>query len=85
MAYSACLCFALDSDEQKRCNFQYQYSVYQLEYSRNLLFKRIKPLMAGIIRRQGRPPKIVHPVDQHYQNLREELYKTFETLGVAVA
>ncbi len=45
----------------------------------------IKPLMAGIIRRQGRPPKVVHPVDQHYQNLREELYKTFETLGLAVA
>jgi hypothetical protein len=45
----------------------------------------IKPLMAGIVRRQGRPPKTVHPVDQHYQNLRVELYKTFETLGVAVA
>ena len=45
----------------------------------------IKPLMAGIIRRQGRPPKVVHAVDQHYQNLREELYKTFETLGLAVA
>ena len=45
----------------------------------------IKPLMAGIIRRQGRPPKIVHPVDQHYQNPREELYQTFEALGLAVA
>ncbi len=45
----------------------------------------IKPLMAGIIRRQGRPPKVVHLVDQHYQNLREELYKTFETLGLAAA
>jgi len=45
----------------------------------------IKPLMAGVIRRYGRPPKIVHPVDQHYQILREELYKTFETLGLAVA
>lgn len=45
----------------------------------------IKPLMAGVVRRQGRPPKIIHPLDQHYQNLREELYKTFETLGLAVA
>jgi len=32
----------------------------------------IKPLMAGVIRRRGRPPKTVHPLDQHYQNLREE-------------
>ena len=34
----------------------------------------IKPLMAGVVRRQGRPPKTIHPVDQHYQNLRVELY-----------
>jgi hypothetical protein len=45
----------------------------------------IKPLMAGVVRRQGLPPKTIHPIDQHYQNLREELYKTFETLGLAVA
>jgi hypothetical protein len=37
--YSACLCFALDIDEQQRTTFQYQYSVYQVEYSRNLLFR----------------------------------------------
>jgi hypothetical protein len=36
--YSACLCFGLDSDEQARTNFRYDYSVYQAEYSRNLLF-----------------------------------------------
>ena len=36
--YSACLCFALDTDEQKRSQFSYQYSVYQVEYSRNFLF-----------------------------------------------
>ena len=45
----------------------------------------IKPLMAGVVRRQGRPPKTIHPVDQHYQNLREELYRTFETFGLVVA
>ena len=38
--YSACLCFALDSEEQERSKFQYQYSFYQLENSRNLLFQR---------------------------------------------
>jgi hypothetical protein len=37
--YSACLCFALDSEEQKRSGFRYQYSNYQMEYSRNLVFE----------------------------------------------
>src|SRR6266851_663581 len=36
--YSACLCFALDVEEQERTWFRYAYSVYQVEYSRNLLF-----------------------------------------------
>jgi len=36
--YSTCLCFALGLAEQEETGFQYQYSVYQLEYSRNLLF-----------------------------------------------
>ncbi|MGH3752322.1 MAG: hypothetical protein ACRDRP_06420 [Pseudonocardiaceae bacterium] len=37
--YSACLCFGLDLDEQTRSGFTYGYSVYQAEYSRNLMFK----------------------------------------------
>jgi hypothetical protein len=37
--YAACLCFALDQDEQKRSGFHYQYSNYQVEYSRNLIFE----------------------------------------------
>jgi hypothetical protein len=37
--YSACLCFGLDLGEQARSGFRYGYSVYQLEYSRNLLFR----------------------------------------------
>jgi hypothetical protein len=36
--YTACLCFGLDIDEQQRSRFGYGYSVYQAEYSRNLLF-----------------------------------------------
>src|SRR6266545_3708855 len=36
--YTACLCFALDVDEQRRSGFSYAYSIYQVEYSRNLLF-----------------------------------------------
>jgi DNA-binding transcriptional ArsR family regulator len=36
--YSACLSFALDSADQQKCGFHYSYSVYQAEYSRNLLF-----------------------------------------------
>ncbi len=37
--YSAGLCFGLDLDEQDRSGFGYAYSVYQAEYSRNLLFR----------------------------------------------
>jgi hypothetical protein len=36
--YSACVCFGLDFDEQRDSGFGYSYSVYQVEYSRNLLF-----------------------------------------------
>src|ERR1700751_1928151 len=35
----SCVCFALDFDEQKRSGFRYQYSNYQIEYSRNLVFQ----------------------------------------------
>lgn len=37
--YSTCLCFALDLEEQKRSRFHYQYSNYQVEFSRNLIFE----------------------------------------------
>ena len=37
--YTACLCFGLDADEQARSGFRYNYSVYQVEYSRNLIFR----------------------------------------------
>lgn len=37
--YSACLCFGLDSEEQSRSGFHYSYSIYQVEHSRNLLFR----------------------------------------------
>jgi hypothetical protein len=36
--YSACLCFGLDLAEQGISGFRYGYTVYQAEYSRNLLF-----------------------------------------------
>jgi hypothetical protein len=37
--YSACLCFGLSVAEQQQSGFRYAYSVYQAEYSRNLLFR----------------------------------------------
>lgn len=52
--YSACLCFALSWDEQFQTKFRYQYSVYQAEYSRNLLFKhgnQMEQLFQGIVDR----------------------------------
>ena len=42
----------------------------------------IKPLVSGATQSRLRSPKTVHPIDQHYV---EELCKTFETLGLAVA
>jgi hypothetical protein len=45
----------------------------------------IKPLLAGVVRPFGRAPKVQAPIDQHYVRLREELNRTFETIGLAAA
>lgn len=37
--YTTCLCFVLDLEEQKQSGFHYQYSNYQIEHSRNLVFE----------------------------------------------
>lgn len=52
--YSACLCFALDGAEQEKSGFHYEYSVFQTEYSRNLLFTRgsqMEQIVQGVIDR----------------------------------
>ncbi len=52
--YSACLCFGLDLAEQKKSGFCYQYSVYQVECSRNLIFQRggqMEQIFQGLIDR----------------------------------
>jgi hypothetical protein len=52
--YSSCLCFALDQQEQQRSGFRYQYSVYQVEYSRNLIFHlggQMEQIFQGLIDR----------------------------------
>jgi hypothetical protein len=49
-----CLCFGLSFDEQKQTGFRYRYSVYQMEYSRNLLFhsgRRMEEVFDGVIDR----------------------------------
>ena len=38
--YSTCLHFALPEEERRQSGFTYGYSIYQTEYSRNLLFLR---------------------------------------------
>jgi hypothetical protein len=55
--YSACLCFGLTRQQQQRSNFRYAYSTYQLEYSRNLLFKsgrQLDQVYQGLIDRTRR-------------------------------
>jgi hypothetical protein len=52
--YSACLCFGLSLEEQERSGFRYHYSVYQVEYSRNLLFQvggQMEQVFQGLIDR----------------------------------
>lgn len=39
-----CLWFAMDYEQQARSGFEYKFSVYQIEYSRNLLFNRGRQL-----------------------------------------
>jgi hypothetical protein len=49
-----CLCFALHSDDQKRTNFRYAVSLFQMEYSRNFLFERgrdLERMFQGLIDR----------------------------------
>jgi hypothetical protein len=53
-----CVCFALDFDEQKRSGFRYQYSNYQIEYSRNLVFEvggRMDQVFQALIDRSRAP------------------------------
>ncbi len=55
--YSACLCFALNLAEQERSGFRYAYSIYQEEYSRNLLFRRggeMEQIFQGVVDRTRR-------------------------------
>jgi hypothetical protein len=55
---SQCLCFALDSADQKRTGFRYALTVYQAEYSRNLLFERgrvLDQVFPGVIDRPRVP------------------------------
>ena len=52
--YSACLCFGLDLDEQQKSGFGYGLAVYQLEYSRNLIFAdghRMQQLFDAVVDR----------------------------------
>ena len=52
--YTACLCFGLDLAEQQASHFTYSYAVYQVEYSRNLIFgsgARMERLFDAVIDR----------------------------------
>lgn len=43
----------------------------------------IKPLLAGVVQPLGRPPKTISFLDRHYMALRNEMHRTFETIGLA--
>ena len=45
--------------------------------------KVIRPVLAGVCKpRPGRPPKIIHPLDLHYQNLQREMHRTLQDLAL---
>jgi len=53
-----CLAFGLSLEEQKQSGFEYSYSVYQAEYSRNLLFRsgaEMEEVFEGVIDRTRAP------------------------------
>jgi hypothetical protein len=55
--YSSCLCFGLRRQEQERSHFHYQYSCYQLEFSRNLIFRsghQLDSVYQGLVDRTWR-------------------------------
>jgi hypothetical protein len=59
--YTACLVFGLDVEEQNCSGFRYQYSTYQMEYSRNLQFQvgqQMEEVFQALIDR-SRP--LLHP------------------------
>jgi hypothetical protein len=61
--YTSCLCFALDLRDQQRSGFRYQYSIYQVEYSRNLLFHvggQMEQIFQGLIDRTRARLNIKH-------------------------
>ena len=46
--------------------------------------KVLKPVLAGACRpKPGRPPKNIHPLDEHYQKLQREMLATLQTLKLA--
>jgi hypothetical protein len=45
--------------------------------------KVIKPLLAGIVRPRAPKPKHRTALDEHYIALRQELRRTFQTIGLA--
>jgi len=54
----SCLAFGLSLEEQERSGFRYSYSVYQAEYSRNLLFRsgaEMEEVFDGVIDRTRAP------------------------------
>src|SRR5437588_12851853 len=59
--YTTCLCFALDFEEQRRSGFRYQYSSYQIEYSRNLVFEvggHMEQVFQALTDRSRAPPDL---------------------------
>jgi hypothetical protein len=86
--YTACLCFALDLDEQRRSGFRYAYSVYQTELSRNLMFTDghvMERVFQGLIDRTRAPlnirtVKTVFGLKQRHRRYRKKQPPQFQVV-----
>jgi hypothetical protein len=46
--------------------------------------KVLQPVPSGVCHpKRGRPPKNIHPLDAHYQNLQREMLATLQSLKLA--
>jgi len=87
--YTTCLAFALSPEEQTQTGFRYDYSVFQVEVSRNLLFhkgQQLEQVFQGLIDRNrahldlqqvktifGTKRRPFWPRNKHRQPPREEI------------
>lgn len=85
-----CLHFALPEEERVRSGFVYDHSLFQVEFSRNLLFRRpaqmvLKPVLAGAGEpKGGRKPENQTDLDIQYAKVQTEMHHLLGLPGIVI-